>query len=167
MSVISVSLRDSSLDLPAYATEGSACFDIRAYFREAEIIQAYNKSNTPKELVVDASDSLLIPPDHRVAVPTGQSWAIPSAFCVLLHPRSGLSFSRGLVLINQTGVIDSDYRDEVKVLLHNVSSKNQIILSGDRIAQGEFRTVLTPSFYTTERLNKTKRKGGLGSTGVK
>ena len=166
---IIVHVRSKDVQLPEYQTDGSACFDIRAFFKEADVLQAYTYFNEPKSLTVDAGNSLMISPYMKVAVPTGMSWAMPHTHCVHLHPRSSLSFARGLTLCNQTGVIDSDYRDEVKILLHNYSAVCQLIVTGDRLVQGEVRKVSKPNFVTTKHLPKpdTNRTGGLGSTGLK
>jgi dUTP pyrophosphatase len=85
-----------------------------------------------------------------------------------LHPRSGLSLKKGLVLANCEGIVDVDYQEEVFILLTNISKMHQTIRKGDRIAQGEI--VCNEPFHIavcgTRPEKHSERSGGFGSTGV-
>jgi dUTP pyrophosphatase len=104
----------------------------------------------------------------RVMVPTGLILDIPKGYSVRIHARSGLSLKQGLVLVNGEGVIDSDYIEEVFVLMTNLSTVGHWISPGDRIAQAEL--VKTENYKIEEIATrpevKTDRRGGMGSTGV-
>ena len=101
------------------------------------------------------------------AVPTGITLAIPSGYAGFVHPRSGLAAKYGITVLNTPGTIDADYRGEVKVILHNVSSDAFRVRTGDRIAQLIIQRVELPEFTPTEELDDTARgTGGFGSTGI-
>lgn len=134
-------------NLPQYATEGSACFDLCAHIPDLEYIE--------------------ILPGETILIPTGIFMDIPEDYVVKLYSRSGLSSKRGLALINCVGIIDSDYVEEVKVPLHNHSKEMQIVNNGERICQAEFTKVLKCDIVklNSKPLQKTSRMGGFGSTG--
>jgi dUTP pyrophosphatase len=138
---------DESFNLPSYETSGAAGADVRASLGNGE--------------------KLLIKPGERVLVPTGLSMEIPHGYEVQVRPRSGLSFKTGLMVLNSPGTIDSDYRGEVKIILGNLSDKEEIINHGDRVAQLVLAPVVQARYVaTTEDLTETKRgAGGFGSTG--
>jgi dUTP pyrophosphatase len=130
--------------LPKFATKQSACFDISAY-GEHDVIAR-----------------------HGVAIRTGLILDIPEGYSVRIHPRSGLAYKKGITLLNAEGIIDSDYTNELMVLLYNTSNVTFVVKHGDRIAQGELVKSLD---YTIEECytapsQKTDRIGGFGSTGV-
>jgi dUTP pyrophosphatase len=135
---------NSTAILPKFATKQSACFDISAI----------------GEHVVLAK--------HGAAIPTGLILDIPEGYSVRIHGRSGLAYKKGINLLNCEGIIDSDYTDELKVLLYNTSNVDFIIHHGDRIAQGELVKSLdyTIEECYTQPQQKTDRVGGFGSTGV-
>ena len=86
----------------------------------------------------------------------------------LIYARSGLASKRGLAPANKVGVIDSDYRGEIMVALHNHSDKPQTIADGERIAQIVFTPFMAASFSVVDELDDTERgAGGFGSTGRK
>jgi len=160
---------------PVFATEQSACFDLKAYFgSKCRLVDAYDKSNSHHRLSAvfersDAPPSLVVPPNGtRVLIPTGIVLDIPRGFSVRLHARSGLAVKGGVVLANSEGVIDSDYTDHLMVAILNISDLPVRITHGDRICQGEMIPVLQYSIEpTNERIQpKTSRSGGFGSTGV-
>lgn len=157
------------IPLPKFGTLESACFDLAFSRKCKETYQVYNKWNVNTERYFNGFDEVVIYPYERVMVPTGLIMNIPKGYSVRIHPRSGLSLKSGLALANQEGVIDSDFTDEVFILLQSFTENPQIIREGDRIAQGEM--VQSVIYNITERLNKPKqrgdRKGGYGSTGVK
>ncbi len=138
---------DESFPLPSYETTGAAGADVRASLGTGE--------------------SMLLKPGERVLVPTGLSMEIPQGYEVQVRPRSGLSFKTGLMVLNSPGTIDSDYRGEVKIILGNLGSKEEIINHGDRVAQLVLAPVTQAHYVvTTEELSDTARgAGGFGSTG--
>ena len=99
---------------------------------------------------------------------TGIAMAIPEGYVGLVYARSGLASKRGLAPANKVGVIDSDYRGEVMVALHNHGSVPQTVESGERIAQIVFTPYVAAEFNVTDELDDTVRgAGGFGSTGRK
>lgn len=140
-------LNKSTNELPAYATEGAAGFDLRANL------------NSP----------VTLKPGERKLIPTGLFMEIPLGHEGQIRPRSGLAFKRGLTVLNSPGTIDSDYRGEVGVLLINHSSEDQIIEHAERVAQmviAKHETVSFEAVENVEALVSTDRgAGGFGSTG--
>jgi dUTP pyrophosphatase len=114
-------------------------------------------------------DAVCIEPGQTYLVHTGLAMEIPEGFWGGIYARSGLATKKGLRPANCVGVIDSDYRGEVMVALHNDSSNIQHIDAGDRIAQLIFhRCVYSDGFEEVEELSDTTRgEGGFGSTGTK
>ena len=107
-----------------------------------------------------------IKPGESVFVPTGLAMEIPKGYAGLIYARSGLACKRGLAPANKVGVIDSDYRGEFIVVLHNHGSQPQEIDHGERIAQLVIAPVFTPGFAEVAELTDTTRSaGGFGSTG--
>jgi dUTP pyrophosphatase len=153
--------------LPYFATEQSACFDIQ-YCRAGKFVyNGYSSNNRPFERYF-TNDSVTLMPFDRVMVPTGLILDIPKGYSVRVHPRSGLAYKQGLSLPNAEGVIDSDYVQELFVLMIN-NTNNQLVLNQyDRVAQGE---LVIQQEYTIVEVGdapgqKTNRIGGIGSTGV-
>ncbi len=133
------------LELPAYATEGSAGLDLRAA----------------------VEDVLVIAPGERVLVPTGLRVAIPPGFEGQVRARSGIALRHGVGLPNAPGTIDSDYRGELKVLLTNWGHEPYTIRRGDRVAQLVVAPVARAEVVRVERLAGTTRQdGGFGHTGI-
>lgn len=107
-----------------------------------------------------------IGPGETVFVPTGLALEVPKGCAGLIYARSSLGSKRGLAPANKVGVIDSDYRGQVMVALHNHGKTEQTIACGDRIAQLLITPVFTPGFVETAELDDTLRgTGGFGSTG--
>jgi dUTP pyrophosphatase len=131
---------DRGSALPEYASAGAAGADLRA------------------------SESLEIPGGGRAVVPTGLHLAIPPGFVGLVWPRSGLAVRHGIDTL--AGVIDSDYRGEVRVVLVNHGEEPFRIAAGDRIAQLLVQPVVRADFAHGDSLADTERgEGGFGSTG--
>lgn len=108
-----------------------------------------------------------IRPGETVFIPTGLSMEIPKGYAGLIYARSGLACKQGLAPANKVGVIDSDYRGEFIVALHNHGSEVKTVSNGDRIAQLVVTPVLMPTFAEVESLSDTERAaGGFGSTGM-
>ncbi len=139
-------LGDSSLALPTYATAASAGVDLCA--------------NLEVQLTVN--------PGENVKIPTGLAIELPSQHMVaLIFARSGLASRSGIGLTNGVGVIDSDYRGEIQVLMQNLGSQTVTINPGDRIAQMLFMPVFQALFEEVTELEDTSRgTGGFGSTGM-
>lgn len=139
-----VKLTDDAI-LPEYATEGSAGMDLYACLKRPVILNSGQIS----------------------LISTGIAISIPSAEYVgLIYARSGLAIKHGIALANSVGVIDSDYRGEIKVGLINLGKNDYIINPKDRIAQLVFSPVFKAELCLKDRLDNTIRgKGGFGSTG--
>jgi len=126
--------------LPEYGSDGAAGADLRA------------------------SEAVVIPPGGRAAVPTALRLEIPPGYAGLVWPRSGLAVRHGIDTL--AGVIDSDYRGEVRVVLVNHGDEPFAIAAGDRIAQLLLQRVERAGFHAVEGVADTERgTGGFGSTG--
>ena len=135
--------------LPLYSTSGAACFDLHACLDE----------------------SITMFSGASAIIPTGLSFEIPEGSVMLVFSRSGHAFNQDIRLGNSVGVIDSDFRGEVKVKLRRDSSlpptKSFTVTNGDRIAQALILPVEQVEFRVVEELSKTLRgEIGFGSTGV-
>ena len=107
-----------------------------------------------------------IEPGEIFWVPTGIALEVPVGCAGLIYARSSMGTKRGLAPANKVGVVDSDYRGEIKVVLLNHSKQPQTLEPGERIAQFVITPVLTPSYEEVEDLTDTDRGvGGFGSTG--
>lgn len=130
--------------IPTYGTECSAGADLYACLE----------------------DSVSIAPGQTVKIPTGLALELPVGTAGLVFARSSLGTKRGLAPANKVGVIDSDYRGELMVMLHNHGNEVQQITPGERVAQLLVVPVFTPGFAEAEELSDTERgAGGFGSTG--
>ena len=99
-------------------------------------------------------------------IPTGVAMEIPQGLVGLVYARSGLATKRGLAPANKVGVIDSDYRGEIFVALHNHGTTDQTVAHGERVAQLVLTPYVTAAFSAVESLSDTVRgAGGFGSTG--
>lgn len=124
---------------------------------------------TDDSIAVDlyAHESMLIGAGRIELIGTGIALASDIPASALLFPRSGLSTKKGLTLANCTGLIDNDYRGELKVALHNIGTHQQIVEKGERIAQLAFFPRYLPKFRIVEELDDTERgDGGFGHTGT-
>ena len=107
-----------------------------------------------------------IEPGEICWVPTGIALEVPVGCAGLIYARSSMGTKRGLAPANKVGVVDSDYRGEIKVVLLNHSKQPQILAPGERIAQFVITPVLTPVYEEVQELTDTDRGiGGFGSTG--
>lgn len=107
-------------------------------------------------------------PFQRKLIPTGLAVAIPRGFAGFVLPRSGTAIRQGLSLANTPGLVDSNYRGELKIAAINLDPNETIrIRKGDRIAQLVVMAVAQPSFDVRATLDETERgAGGFGSSGV-
>ncbi len=118
------------------------------------------------DLYACLENPVTIQPGESAFIPTGLSMELPKGYAGLIYARSGLACKKGLAPANKVGVIDSDYRGEFMVVLHNHGSVPQEISHGERIAQLVITPVFTPGFTEVEELTDTARSaGGFGSTG--
>ena len=118
------------------------------------------------DLYACLEDTVTIEPGETAFLPTGLAMELPKGCAGLIYARSGLACKRSLAPANKVGVIDSDYRGEFIVALHNHGKIAQTIAHGKRIAQLIITPVLTPSYAEVEDLTNTDRgSGGFGSTG--
>lgn len=142
---LKIKLLSPNAVLPQYATPGAAAMDLTACIDEP----------------------VTIAPRQLVTLPTGIAIALPSAeYVALVFARSGLGVKHGISLSNGVGVIDSDYRGEIKVGLTNLSNEPYTIQPGDRVAQLAVLPVARPQVVQADELDETIRgAGGFGSTG--
>ena len=113
-----------------------------------------------------AAGEYFVDPGDRVLVKLGFKLEFPNYMELQIRSRSGISFRKGLVVVNSPGTIDSGYRGEIMVVMHNIGTETQVIELGDRVAQGVFSPVLRDCFVQVKELSETSRgEGGYGSTG--
>ena len=145
MSQIEVKIINRSNNpLPAYATAGSSGMDLRAHL------------DNPVHLA----------PGERQLIPTGIFIELPDGFEAQVRPRSGLALKHGLTCLNSPGTVDADYRGELKVILVNLSQEDQVIHSGDRIAQMVVQKVERVGWEEVQEIAESERnQGGFGHTG--
>jgi dUTP pyrophosphatase len=137
-------INQSTYPLPSYATSGSAGMDLKA----------------------NITDPICFQPMERLLVPTGLFIELPVGYEAQIRPRSGLALKQGITCLNSPGTVDSDYRGELKVILINLSEKEQTIQPGDRIAQMVVNRIEKVEWQTVSELNETVRsEGGFGHTG--
>ena len=118
------------------------------------------------DLYACLEEPLTIAPGETVFVPTGIALEVPAGCAGLIYARSGMACKRGLAPANKVGVVDSDYRGEIIVALHNHGKDSQTIENGERVAQFVITPVLTPVYEIAQELSDTHRdQGGFGSTG--
>ena len=107
-----------------------------------------------------------IAPGTTVFIPTGIAMELPRGYAGLAYARSGLACKKDLAPANKVGVIDSDYRGEFMIALHNHGGEVRVVEHGERIAQLVITPVFTPGFTEVLELSNTERgSGGFGSTG--
>ena len=118
------------------------------------------------DLYACLSEPVTIGPGESGWIGTGIAMEVPAGCAGLIYARSGLACKRGLAPANKVGVVDSDYRGEVVVVLHNHSTVPQTVEHGERIAQMVIAPVFTPPYVEVEELTDSERGvGGFGSTG--
>jgi dUTP pyrophosphatase len=145
MSPINIKIVNTSANpLPQYATKESSGMDIRASLDIPVTLQ----------------------PFERTLIPTGLFVEIPNGYEIQIRPRSGLAIKQGITCLNSPGTIDADYRGEIKIILINLSSEEQVINQGDRIAQMIIQKTERAELVQVEFLTETERAaGGFGHTG--
>ena len=118
------------------------------------------------DLYACLDNPVTIEPGQSAFIPTGIALEVPKGCAGLIYARSGMACKRGLAPANKVGVVDSDYRGEITVVLHNHGMMPQTVENGERIAQFIITPVITPAYEAVEELSDTVRNtGGFGSTG--
>lgn len=141
---VNIKKLDERAKLPSYGTEYSAGADL------------YALTDTELEIA----------PHTTALISTGIAIEIPEGYCGLIFARSGLATKRGLAPANKVGVIDADYRGEVKVALHNHTDTVATVGAYERVAQLAIVPFLKVEFCEADELSDTVRgEGGFGSTG--
>lgn len=163
-------INKSNNQLPKYETSHSAGLDIRAdlsrispqnnlrAYGDCEIIYKGDYHNTTM---------LRLDPGARALIPTGIFTSIPEGYEVQLRPRSGLAIKKGLNLINCVGTIDSDYTSEWGIPVVNQGLEAIWIEDGERICQAVLNKVEQIEWEEVDKIEKTDRTGGFGSTGTR
>ena len=125
-----------------------------------------SKEAAGADLYACLEESVAIAPGKTVFIPTGLAMALPMGYVGLVYARSGLACKQDLAPANKVGVIDSDYRGEFMIALHNHGKEVRTIRHGDRVAQLVVTPILRPVYEETDALDETDRgAGGFGSTG--
>lgn len=141
---IAIKKLDKNAKIPAYGSEYAAGADLYACLNE----------------------EVTIPAGETAVIPTGIALELPVGYAGLIYARSGLATKQGLAPANKVGVVDCDYRGEVKVALFNHSTEARTVAPGDRIAQLVITPYITAVFEEKDELSSTERgAGGFGSTG--
>lgn len=135
--------------------------------RENAALPTYGSAEAAgADLYACLDENVSIAPGQTLLVPTGIALEVPKGCAGLIYARSSMGVKRGLAPANKVGVIDSDYRGEIMVALHNHGASPQEIAPGERIAQLLITPVLTPQYEQVDELSDTARgAGGFGSTG--
>ena len=135
---------------------------------ENAIIPTYGTSYSAGADLYTIDGPVTVAPHTTTLLHTGLAVEIPEGYCGLIFARSGLASKKGLAPANKVGVIDSDYRGEIMVALHNHSPLPQTVAIGERIAQIVFAPFYAADFNLVDELDDTARgAGGFGSTGSK
>lgn len=135
--------------------------------KENAILPTYGSAEAAgADLYACLETPVSIQPGATVWIPTGIALEVPKGCAGLVYARSSMGVKRGLAPANKVGVIDSDYRGEIRVVLLNHSGEVQTVAPGERIAQFLITPVLTPTYVEAAELSDTQRgAGGFGSTG--
>lgn len=119
------------------------------------------------DLYACLDEEVTVAPGQTVFIPTGLAMALPKGYVGLVYARSGLACKQDLAPANKVGVIDSDYRGEFMIALHNHGKETRTVHHGDRVAQLVITPVLRPLYREEDSLDETVRgTGGFGSTGT-
>ena len=144
MNPVRVRILREGAKLPTYGSEQAAGADLYAHLEETVVIN----------------------PGETAFIPTGIALEVPAGCAGLIYARSGMACKRGLAPANKVGVVDSDYRGEIIVALHNHGNSAQNVENGERVAQFVITPVLMPAYVVADSLSDTARdQGGFGSTG--
>lgn len=153
--------RTRNVDMPRYATPGSAAFDLSVgdFLSPPDFAPTGGPSDVPVHM-----SQVTLAPNMQVWVGTGLRMQLPEGYGLMIAPRSGLGTKRGLVLGNQVAVIDSDFRSEIKLALWNRSDMGIEINRHDRVAQAWLMPAPQAVFEDVASIEQTGR-GEFGSSG--
>ena len=144
MAKVLIKKLDSSVELPAYKTDGASGMDLMAFIKKP----------------------ITLKPNSSCLVPTGLSVAFSKDFEIQIRPRSGLAAKNSISVLNTPGTIDSDYRGELKIILFNHGNKDFIVNNNDRVAQMVLAPIIKMELEEVDQLPESIRgSGGFGSTG--
>ncbi len=142
--------------------------DIKKLSDNAIVPKRATPSSAGADLYSCIDEDVVLLPGDRKLIPTGIAIAIPEGYGGFVFPRSGTASKYGISLSNCVGVIDSDYRGEVKIAVINHSNEPYTIKNSERIAQLVILPVELCEFSVCDTLDDTLRgNGGFGSTGKK
>lgn len=159
-------------EIPTFATQGSACFDLKVSLLEDTKVRSFNPHQRemlmPVKMASNGKLSVQLQPQFRTLLPTGLIFDIPERQVLKMYIRSSMALKNALLLANGVAIIDSDYTDPVYIMIYNASDTPVVVYDGDRIAQGMLEKTLNYSLDETKERPSPKgdRTGGLGSTGV-
>ncbi len=146
----------------------SFSMNIKKLNENARIPTYGSRFSAGADLYACESSDVTIAPGETKLIHTGLAMEIPTELVGLVYARSGLASKKGLAPANKVGVIDSDYRGEIMVALHNHGTVPQTVSDGERIAQIVFAPFYAADFNVVDELEDTVRgAGGFGSTGTK
>ena len=136
---------------------------------ERAVIPTYGSAGSAGGDLYSAEENdITVAPGQTAFIGTGLAVEIPQGLVGLVYARSGLACKKGLAPANKVGVIDSDYRGEIKVVLYNHGKESQTVAKGERIAQLVIAPFVFAEYEETDDLSDTVRgEGGFGSTGRK
>lgn len=132
------------------------------------ILPKYGSAYAAGADLYSCEGEIVVPPHKTVFVHTGIAMEIPEGLVGLVYARSGLACKRSLAPANKVGVIDSDYRGEIMVAIHNHGDEEQVVAEGERVAQLVLTPYVAAEYEEVAELSDTVRgTGGFGSTGTK
>lgn len=149
--------------LPTYANETDACMDLKV------VVESTTKEENAEEIVTNSEKCKFIRPNETVVFSTGVKVSVPENHIMMIYPRSSTGFKLNCMLANTTGIVDSGYRDEVKLAITNFGDKTVCLKDAQRVAQ--FVILPRPKInlipvQDDEEFRTGNRGGGIGSTGV-
>jgi len=148
--------------------EGAVRVTIR-YLKHHEGLPAISRQtggSSGFDIHAACSDRIIVAPSAAALIPAGFELSMPEGYEAQVRPRSGLAFKNRIGILNSPGTIDSDYRGEICVILHNFGEEDFVVRRGDRIAQLVFCRLPRIELVEENRLDETERgPGGFGHTG--
>lgn len=140
---------------------------IKKLNENAIIPKYYNDWASGADIFACMGGDTVVPAGETVMIHTGIAMEVPIGCAGLVYARSGIASSRGLAPANKVGVIDSDYRGEIIIAMHNHSKQDAVIVDGERIAQFIVSPMVVADFELVDELEPSARgEGGFGSTGI-
>jgi dUTP pyrophosphatase len=163
---IVIELLHDDARMPRRATDGSAGYDLFAYFRERTVDCSDGTKlwSTPAALTGDRW-TFELAPGAMALIPLGFKARLPVGYEAQVRPRSGAAFKKGLAIPNAPGTVDSDFPDEWRVIVRNATAQPLTLEHGERIAQMVLQRYEVLPFIPGQVARSTERAGGFGSTG--